>query len=235
MEGVLIVNVSTIQDLLQRFPIFKDLTNIEMEPILEIANQRMYRQGSHIFMQGDPSTNVYFIQQGQIKIYRTDLHGKEQIVNVLQAGDMFPHQGFFRQDDYPAHAEVIEDAVLIYIPISSFENILISYPEISIKLLRVLGDIIVDLQTRLEEKILRNTYEQIILLLLRLGKSHGKEKDNETIQLTTQFTNRELANMIGSSRETVSRTLSQLKKEKIISEEGGLLILDKKSLEEELF
>ena len=50
-------------------------------------------------MQGDPLTNVYFIHRGKIKIYKTDIHGKEQIVNVLQSGDMFPHQGFFRKDE----------------------------------------------------------------------------------------------------------------------------------------
>jgi len=236
VEEDIMVNEATIQRLLQQFPIFKDLTDSEMKPMLEIANHRMYRQGTHIFMQGDPLTNVYFIQQGKVKIYRTDFHGKEQIVNVLQTGDMFPHQGFFRKDDYPAHAEVAEDAVLIYIPITSFENILTSYPEISIKLLRVLGDIIVDLQTRLEEKILRNTYEQIILLLLRLGKSHGNRNElDDNVRLTTQFTNKELANMIGSSRETVSRTLSQLKKNGIVTEVEGFLLLDTKALENELF
>lgn len=228
------MNTSKVQQLLQRFPIFKDLTDNEMEPILEIANRRMYRRGTHIFMQGDPLTNVYFIEQGQIKIYRTDFNGKEQIVNVLQDKDMFPHQGFFRQDNYPAHAEVLEDAVLIYIPISLFENILVTYPEISIKLFRVLGDIIVDLQARLEEKILRSTYEQIILLLLRLGKRHGVEILNGHIELTTQFTNQELANMIGSSRETVSRTLSQLRKEGLIRDQNKFMVLDKEALQEKL-
>ncbi|TQS75821.1 Crp/Fnr family transcriptional regulator [Ornithinibacillus gellani] len=230
------MNSSSIKNLLQKFPIFKDLTDAEMEPILDLAKHRMYRTGSHIFMQGDPLTNVYFIQQGQIKIYRTDFHGKEQIVNVLQKGDMFPHQGFFRQDDYPAHAEVLEDAVLIYIPINLFENFLITHPEICIKLFKVLGDIIVDLQTRLEEKILRNTYEQIILLLLRLAKKYGKERDDGLVQVTTHFTNRELANMIGSSRETVSRTLSQLKKQGLVdSNKDGHILLEIDMLESELF
>lgn len=230
------MNTASIQDLLQQFPIFKDLTDTEMQPILDIANHRMYRKRSHIFMQDDPLTNVYFIHQGQIKIYKTDLHGREQIVNVLQHGDMFPHQGFFRKDNYPAHAEVVEDAVLIYIPISAFENILVTHPEISIKLFKVLGDIIVDLQSRLEEKILRNTHEQIVLLLLRLGKSHGVKKQHHKVCLTSQFTNKELANMIGSSRETVSRTLSQLKKEQLIFEDSdGFLTFEEETLEEELF
>lgn len=229
------MNNKSIQELLQRFAIFKDLTDYEMGPVLDIANHRLFRQGTHIFMQGDPLTNVYFIYSGSVKIYKTDQHGKEQIVNVLRPGDMFPHQGFFRQDNYPAHAEVTEDTVLIYIPIPAFENFLITHPEICMKLFRVLGDIIVDLQNRLEEKILHNTYEQIIFLLLRLAKKHGKEVNDNHVCLTTQFTNRELANMIGSSRETVSRTLTQLRKQQLIStNNAGLIVLDIDGLEAEM-
>lgn len=220
------MSTHSVKELLQRFPIFKDLTEFEMEPIVDLAKRRKYRRGTHIFMQGDALTNVYFIDTGVIKIYKTDLQGKEQIVNVLKNGQMFPHQGFFRQDDYPAHAEAIEDSQLIYIPIQSFEEFLITHPEICIKLFRVLGDIIVDLQNRLEQKMMHNTYEQIIMLLIRLADSHGKETDLDTFKITTKFTNRELANMIGSSRETVSRTLSQLKKEECIDNdnEGHLIV-----------
>jgi len=229
------MKTSTIQQLLQNVPLFKDLTDYEMDPIVDLAKHRLYRHCTHIFMQGDPLTNVYFIHQGKIKIYKTDFHGKEQIINVLQPGDMFPHQGFFRQDNYPAHAEVLDDAILIYIPIESFENFLINHPEICVKLFRVLGDIIVDLQARLEEKILHNTYEQIIMLLLRLSRGYGKETTNGMVKLTTQFTNRELANMIGSSRETVSRTLTQLKKQNLVADKSGSIVLDTDALENELF
>ncbi|RKQ30756.1 Crp/Fnr family transcriptional regulator [Oceanobacillus halophilus] len=226
----------SVKKLLQRFPLFKSLTDYEIDPILDIAKNRTYRSGSHIFMQGDPLTNVYFIHQGKIKIYRTDIQGKEQIINILSAGEMFPHQGFFRNDNYPAHAEVLEDAVLIYIPIHLFEDFLINNPEVSIKIFRVLGDKIVDLQNRLEEKILRNTYEQIILLLIRLGKKHGKIDADDQVTLTTNFTNRDLANMIGSSRETVSRTITQLKKNNLVTTDNeGKMVLDTKALKEELF
>lgn len=206
-----------------------------MEPVLDIARNRLYRQGTHLFMQGDPLTNVYFILHGKVKIYRTDIQGKEQIVNVLGEGEMFPHQGFFRNDNYPAHAEVLEEATLVYIPIPLFEQFLITNPEVSIKVFKVLGDIIVDLQNRLEEQILHNTYEQIILLLLRLSTSHGEVINKEQVKLTTQFTNRDLANMIGSSRETVSRTLTQLKKNNLVHmDKDGSMIVNREELEEEL-
>ncbi len=226
---------NSVKELLQRFPLFKNLTSYEMEPVLDIARNRLYRQGTHLFMQGDPLTNVYFILHGKVKIYRTDIQGKEQIVNVLGEGEMFPHQGFFRNDNYPAHAEVLEEATLVYIPIPLFEQFLITNPEVSVKVFKVLGDIIVDLQNRLEEQILHNTYEQIILLLLRLSTSHGEVINKEQVKLTTQFTNRDLANMIGSSRETVSRTLTQLKKNNLVHmDKDGSMIVNREELEEEL-
>ncbi|MFZ3580269.1 Crp/Fnr family transcriptional regulator [Virgibacillus sp. DJP39] len=226
----------SIQELLQSFTLFKGLTDDEMKPVIELAHQRTYTHGTHIFMQGDPLKNVYFIHLGKIKIYRTDFRGNEQIVNILQPGDMFPHLGFFRKDDCPAHAEVQEDAVLIHIPITSFENFLITHPEICVKLFRVLGGRIVDLQNRLEEKILHNTYEQVIMLLLRHAKDFGKQTKDNKVKITTHFTNRELANMIGSTRETVSRTLTQLKKQNLITtDKAGLFVFDTKLLQSELF
>lgn len=229
------MELPSIRELLQNTPIFKSLTAYEMDPILAIAKQRVYTQDSLVFMQGDALTDVYFIHRGKVKIYKTDMDGKEQIVNVLQSGDMFPHQGFFRQDDYLAHAAVIEEALLVYIPIQSFEDFIMNHPEISVKLFRVLGDTIMDLHHRLEEQILHNTYEQIIMLLLRLSKSYGKQITIEQVQLTTQFTNQELANMIGSSRETISQTVTQLKKKGIIhTDQSGFLVLNTEALQKRL-
>jgi len=230
------METTSIKRLLKNIPLFKDLTDYEMEPIIDLSRSYTYPQGTHIFMQGEPLKNVYFIHEGRVKIYKTDLNGKEQIVNVLQEGDMFPHQGFFRQDNYPAHAESVINTTLIYIPIHSFEQFLMTHPEISMKLFRVLGDIIVDLQNRLEQQILHTTYEQIIMLLLRLAKTNGEALNEQNIRITSKFTNSELANMIGSSRETVSRTLTRLRKQKSIdTDENGYIILNPHVLEDELF
>lgn len=211
------MNNQSIQNLLQQFTLFKDLSDNEMMPIVSLAKYHSYREGTHIFMQDEPLTNVYFIQEGTIKIYRTDLQGKEQIVNILVAGQIFPHQGFFRKGNYPAHAQVIENAKLIYIPIHLFEDFLTKNPQMCIKIFRILGDKIVDLQNRLEDQILHNTYEQIVSLLIRLATTHGKEVEKNVFIIKNHFTNRDMANMIGSSRETVNRTLNQLKKNELLS------------------
>lgn len=218
---------------LKQFPVFKDLDPFEMLPIIDFSSSRQYEPGQIIFMQDEPATDVYFIKSGKVKIYRTDYDGKEQIVNMLQKNDMFPHQGLFRKGQYPAHAEISDvPTTLVSIPIASFENFLIAYPEICIKMFRVLGEIIVDLQSRLEQKMLYNITDQIIMLLLRLADRNGQLLDDGMYKINMLFTNRELANMIGSSRETVSRTLTQLKKKDFIyTDDNGYLIIDYVQLE----
>jgi CRP-like cAMP-binding protein len=231
----MLVEQADIIKRLARVPIFKELTDKELDPIIEIAKARFYKHKMYVFMQDDPLDRVFFIHSGKIKIYKSDLAGKEQLISVLEPGEMFPHAGFFRKGNYPAYAEVLEDAQLIVIPIDRFEKILISYPELCIKLFKVLGEKIVDLQGRLEAQVLHNTYEQIILLLIRLCTSNG-EKFGDLYKLTTQFTNRELANMIGTSRESVSRTINQVKKKSWVShDEDGLYLINREALEQELF
>ena len=113
---------------------------------------------------------------------------------------------------------------------------MIENPELCIKVFKVLGEKIVDLQDRLESQILNNTYQQIIKLLIRLGKEHGKELNDGRVLLKAEFTNRDLANMIGTTRETVSRTLTKLKKEQHIETDSeNDIIFDPSILEEELF
>jgi len=229
------MKIETIKKVLSEFSLFRELNDLELTKITDIAIARDWKKQSHVFLQGDPLENVYFIYDGKIKIYKSDINGKEQIVAIAKKGEMFPHVGFFRKGDYPAYAEVIEPSTLIAVPISKFESVLIENPELCIKVFKVLGEKIVDLQNRLEEQILNNTYEQIIKLIIRLAQKHGQEKGDGTILLKSEFTNKDLANMIGTTRETISRTLTKMKKDELIEvDEEGNMIVDIKILMEEI-
>jgi CRP-like cAMP-binding protein len=223
-----------IENHLKAVSLFKDLSKEELKPFINISSCRTYNRRSIVFMQEDKLDRVFFIYSGKVKIYKTDLSGREQIVSVLEAGDMFPHAGFFRKGSFPANAEIIENAQLIVIPIAEFEKVLLHNPELCIKIFKVLGEKIVDLHNRLEEQILHNTYEQIIMLLIRLARSNGCAHGDKW-KITTQFTNRELANMIGTTRETVSRNLNYLRKKGLLEiDEKGSLIIDCDLLESEV-
>lgn len=218
---------------LTQFTIFKNLTKAEMEPIVDIANSKKYEQNKMVFMQDEPITDVYFIQNGKVKIYKTNYDGSEQIINILQKDDMFPHQGFFRQGNYPANAEIMEDALLVNIPILSFENFLLTNPKICIKIFRVLGEVIIDLQQRLGEKMFYNVYEQVIRMFMRLAIKNGHELEPGVYHLPMQLTNAEWAKMIGTSRETISRSLTKLRNSDLIDiDKSGTYIIYFNAMEE---
>ncbi|MBV7507991.1 Crp/Fnr family transcriptional regulator [Bacillus sp. sid0103] len=220
------MKIEQIKKVLADFSLFRELNDFELTKITDISIAREWKKQNHVFLQGDPLENVYFIYDGKIKIYKSDINGKEQIVAIAKKGEMFPHVGFFRKGGYPAFAEVLESSTLISIPISKFETVLIENPELCIKVFRVLGEKIVDLQNRLEEQILNNTYEQIVKLLIRLAQKYGKEQEDGTILLKSEFTNKDLANMIGTTRETISRTLTKMKKDELIevNDEGNMIV-----------
>lgn len=227
------MNTIEIKRVLSGFDLFRHLDEEEMCRIIDISISRNWIKGSHIFLQDEPLENVYFIKNGKIKIYKTDANGKEQIVAIMKNGDMFPHVGFFRSGGYPANSEVMETAALIVIPIRAFEKVLIENPKLSIKVFKVLGEKIVDLQERLADQILNNTYEQILKLLVRMGKQHGEKHQEDFVFLKAEFTNKDLANMIGTTRETVSRTLSKMKKEGLLSidAKGNMIFSPERLLE----
>jgi CRP/FNR family transcriptional regulator, cyclic AMP receptor protein len=232
---VFFLNKNEIKRVLAKFSLFRDLDDNELDKIVDISISREWKKNSHIFMQGDPLENVYFINEGKVKVYKSDANGREQIVAILKKGEMFPHVGFFRKGGYPGYSEVLEQASIVVVPISQFEKVLVDNPHLSIKVFKVLGEKIVDLQERLEAQILNNTYEQIIKLLIRLGELHGEKQEDGTVLLKADFTNKDLANMIGTTRETVSRTLTKMKKDELISTDtNGNMVLNTDVLMDEL-
>ncbi|MBW7649897.1 Crp/Fnr family transcriptional regulator [Anoxybacillus sp. ST4] len=221
-----------VKERLKAISLFSNLSDQELDAIVHIATVRTYKPKTLAFMQGDPLDRVFFIARGMVKIYKTDTNGKEQIVSLLQEGDMFPHTGFFRRGAYPAHAEMMSETTLIVIPIEQFEQTLICYPQLCVKLFRVMGEKIIELQTRLEELAFHNTAEQLARLFIRLAKTNGTYV-NGRYRLKAPLTTRELANMIGTARETVSRALSQLKQQDIVTtDEDGCYIIDVHALQQ---
>jgi len=90
--------------MLEPFPMFRDLTPDELARVEAIAHRRTVRKKTVIFHEGSEKEAVYLIEDGLVKTYKTDANGHEQIVSLLQGGEMFPHTGFFNQLPYPATA-----------------------------------------------------------------------------------------------------------------------------------
>lgn len=201
-------------DLLLSVPLFRDLSHKELERIWDISIHHLYSKKQIIFVEGDETTAIYFIQDGFVKTYKTDVNGHEHIVSLLQPGDMFPHTGFFNSQ-YPATAEAITDTHLIVIPVRLFEELMISTPTIAVKVMRVMSEKILELQEQLQELTGHDVQNRGLTFLLKLAEKYG-ENINGAVHINIPMTHQEFASAIGTTRETVNRLLNRLRKEGLV-------------------
>ncbi|HET7627188.1 MAG TPA: Crp/Fnr family transcriptional regulator [Bacillales bacterium] len=222
--------MSDMIEILKELPLFSELNNEDLKRLEAITKKKTYPKRQYVFMEGDPREAVYFIQEGTVKTFKVDENGNEQVINLLQKGEMFPHVGFFDETPYPATAETVERTELFVIRIDDFDQLMMQNPEIAIKVMRIMGQKIFMLAERVQELISEDVRHRIVHALLRFSKEIGKPKNNG-ISIELPITNRDFANMVGSTRETINRVLNQLKKEGILeADRNGMFIHDLKRL-----
>lgn len=165
---------------------------------------------------------MYVIEAGSLKISRITPSGKERIIRVLGQGEVIGEMALF--DDQPRSADAVslEDTVLIRIPKVEFLNLLERIPLLAIRFLAVLASRLRKMNEKLEELTFLTARRRIARLLLEMMKAAaGEVAGAPTICL--KLTQEEMAALIGTSRETVSRILSDLQESRIISVEEKVL------------
>lgn len=203
-------------DLLKQIPLFSTLEEKDLYTLGTITTKRLYQKQEIIFMEGQEREAVYFIRKGVIKTSKTDLNGKEHIINFLQSGEMFPHVGFFEQTPYPATAQVLEEAELYVIRIKDFDQLMLDYPTIAVQVMKVMGQKLSLLTERIQELSSRDVRHRLISTLIRLAEESGSTVENQPAYISLPLTNTHLANMVGSTRESINRILNELKKKDLI-------------------
>lgn len=218
----------------QQIPLFQDLTIQELERIAAITISRSVSKKSVVFYEGVEKEAVFFIMDGLVKTYKTDESGHEQIISFLKTGQMFPHTGLFNNKPYPATAEALVDTKLLAIPVRMFEQLMTETPSIAIKMMHVMGDIIRELQEKLQVFTGQDVKYRALSFLLKLANQHGVANGNK-VTINLPMTHQEFANSVGTTRETVNRLLNQLGKQGLIEvDRRRIVIIDVEELKEQL-
>lgn len=215
---------------LAKIPLFHDLTPEEVDTISGLARVRNYKKNMIIFMEGEPGEALYFVISGKVKISKTTEDGREQILHLLQHGDVFAEVVLIDGGPYPATAEVIETAQIGMLMNKDVENLIRSNADIAIKLLKIMSKRLRLAQRQVRDLALKDTYGRLAGMLLMLGTEHGKETE-EGIRIELPLSRQELANLIGTTRETVTRILGDFKKYKCIElEKQAIILIDRAKL-----
>ena len=191
---------------LKHIPLFQDLSEPELNFLLDRAVVMHFEPGQMIFVEGDPCEGLYVIESGQVKIFRTSPGGREQILTIEGAGASVAELPVFDGGDYPASAAGLTESILLHIRKKDFQALCLEHPEVALKVLKVVGSRLRRLVDIINELSFASVRHRLASLLLRLAENEGTKTEGSTV-FNLPSTNQELAAQIGTVRELVSRNL----------------------------
>ncbi len=205
---------------LRRVPIFGGVDDESLIKVASITSEKNYSKKNIVFHEGDYGDALYIIKSGRTKIAKVALDGREKTLTILKGGDFFGEMAIF--DDMPrsATAESMDNDVrLLSISKNDFERLIIENPSIAIRIMKDLTRRIRQVNEQVQDLAFKDVHGRVastLFNLLTAEKEVSKDPNKDQIN-SLKMTHQDLANMVGSSRETVTRALNRLQDEGIIS------------------
>ena len=201
--------------------IFGELGSHDLDSLSLHKGCNFHKPGQILFQEGGYPAGLYCINKGKLKIYKLGDDGKEQIVRLVKDGDVAGYRSLISGEPYSASAEVIEESAICFIPKVSFFNLLKESSSFNARMMALLCHDLATAEKRELSLAQRSVKERLAETLLMLKEFYGFEGDGVTLK--GSLSRGDLANMIGTSTETVIRFLSELNKK-------GIIRLDQKKI-----
>ncbi len=209
---------------LKHIRLFDGLSQTEMQEMERITRMQAVKKRQPLYLPGDPSSNVYLLKQGRVKIASTAPSGKEVTFDILEPGEIFGELEVLEETPRETAAEALDDTLICVIRREDFDHYLRTHPDLSVKLTKLIGLRLRKIQSRVEDLVFRDVPARLAHLLLELSKTDGVP-DGPHIRLGIKLTHQEMANLIGCSRETVSTTLGQFRDQGLIRLDGRTITI----------
>jgi len=208
--------------LIQTVPLFSDLSETSLKVITDKMVARSYDKEKMILIEESAGETFFLISEGTVKITRMSDDGREVILAILGEGDFFGEMALLDGEGRSANVVALEDAEVLTLQRSDFLDILERFPKIAIHLLKELTTRIRHSDQQIESLSLSGAEQRIALVLIRLAEEMGQIKEG-TVTIEHIPYQQDIANMAGTSRETVSRVYKMLEDKNQIMREGKIL------------
>jgi CRP-like cAMP-binding protein len=202
--------------------IFKHLIKEELDKLNIEKTTDVFKRGTVIYHEGSRITGCYCIQEGIIKIYKTGIDGKEQIIRFARKGDLIGFRSVLSKELACTTAKVIDDAVACFIPADTFIELIKSNGNFALELLHLTCRELGEANEYITDIAQKTVRERLAEILIRLKNDFGLDK-NKVLQIS--LTREELANIVGTATESVIRLLSEFKQDRLIELSGRKIII----------
>lgn len=216
-------------DLIRSVPLFSTLTDDEFNLLAHIFVARAYRKNQVIFLEEETGNYMYLVLSGKVKVAKAGTGGKETILAIHRSGDFFGEMSLLDGKTAPATVSAMEDSKIISVSGTDFHKYLLHNEKVMLQIIQVLCARL--RQVWQTQSLSSSTADARIRMgVYQLAKRHGIRDAHGTI-IDLKITHQELAEMVGTSRETVTRVLTRLREQGIIEiDQRRITLLDAKAL-----
>jgi CRP-like cAMP-binding protein len=194
----------SLAGVLRRVPLFAELGDAEIARLSDLARERGYPRNSVILFEDDPGDALYVVIDGLVKVVLIGEDGREVILSVLKEGDFFGEMSLIDDQPRSAHVIAMEDSNLLVMRREDFQHRLREMPGVAIGMLRAMSRRLREADEKIGGLVLLDVNGRVAKLLLSMAD------ENDGTHITRRVTHHTIAQMVGSSRETVSRTMREL-------------------------
>lgn len=208
--------------------LFCQLTVADQAMCNQHKTTNIYRTGQVLFYEGNRPVGVYCIFSGKVKLYKTGAGGRLQIVRLAGQGDLLGYRSLIADETYLATAEVLEEATICFIDKSTFFELLSRNRTLSMAMMQKIARELGEAETHVVDVVQKSTRERLAGLLLTLKETYGQDGP-QGAEIGIELSREEMAEMIGTTQETVIRILSEMKSNGVIDVDGRVITIRKAS------
>jgi CRP/FNR family transcriptional regulator len=210
--------------ILQQTALLASLSQPELQMLAARTVRKLFSSGELLFSEGEPCNGLHIIARGKVRIFKTSVSGREQVLAVNVPGESIAEIPVFDGGPYPASAVAIEDVEIAFISRRDFQAYCLQHPEVALKVLLVVGARLRGLVGIIEELSFTTIRQRLISVLLKLAQSEGK-KTKRGIEFLLPASHQELANQLGTVRELISRNLMRLQAEGLLDVDARQIVV----------
>ena len=203
------------------------LSNLSREELRILATRtvrKLFSSGELLFSEGEPCSGLYIIVKGKVRIFKTSVNGREQVLAVNLPGESVAELPVFDGGPFPASAVAMEDTEMAFISRRDFHAYCLEHPEVPLKVLSVVGARLRRLVGIIEELSFTTVRQRLIALLVKLAQTEGNTTEHG-VEFQLPATHQELANQLGTVRELISRNLMRLQAEGLLDVDARQIVV----------
>lgn len=217
--------MNTVRSRLSETPLFAGLAAEDQAEVAAIAAERAYRRGELIFGEGDPADGFYSVVHGRVKIFKTGLDGKELILHIYGPGNPFGEVPVFAGGRFPANAMALTASRVLFLPRDDFVALIARRPSLAMRMLAELSLRLRQFTVQLEALSLKTVSSRLAAYLVRLSQEQGAGKPAEENGVRLPLSKGQLASLLGTIPETLSRIFSKMSAAGLIRVAGKTIFL----------